>query len=168
MSGDAGGGNNGLKYRVRQFGNRTLGCEYQLIDDEGYGYRLPDTGTTGALYDVYEPHAAKGMRPIGEFNHSRIVVCGNRIEHWLNGHLIVTAYVGSREWRERIAESKFANAEGFGENRVGKIMLTDHNSEVWYRNIELTPLESANDPPPAVSCKRRPCRRLRAVFRRSR
>ena len=134
------GGNNGLKYRVRKFDNKTLGCEYQIIDDDGYGRKLPPRGTTGALYDLYEPNDAKIVNPPGQFNHSRIVVRGNRIEHWLNGERIVVACVGSDEWNRRIAESKFADVPGFGRNGAGKIMLTDHKSEVWYRNIELTPL----------------------------
>ncbi len=134
------GGNSGLKYRVREYGNKTLGCEYQIIDDDGYRVKLPATGSTGALYDLYEPNNAKSVKPLGQFNHSRIVVRGNRIEHWLNGELIVLACVGSNEWNRRIADSKFDDVEGFARNRSGKIMLTDHNSEVWYRNIELTPL----------------------------
>ena len=137
------GGNSGLKYRVRKFDNKTLGCEYQIIDDDGYPVKLPPTGSTGALYDIYEPNDAKSVHPLGEFNHSRIVVRGNRIEHWLNGKLIVLAYVGSDEWNRRIAASKFADVPGFGRNRAGKIMLTDHKSEVWYRNLELTPLVAA-------------------------
>ena len=28
------GGNSGLKYRVRKFGKRVLGCEYQIYDDQ--------------------------------------------------------------------------------------------------------------------------------------
>jgi len=163
----AAGGNNGVKYRVAQYGNKTLGCEYQLIDDDGYGYKLPETGRTGALYDIYEPNA-KAMNPIGEFNQSRIVVCGDRIEHWLNGQLIVTAYVGSQEWRQRIAASKFADAEGFGENRWGKIMLTDHNSEVWFRSIELTPFDSVAACQGAVSCERQSRGLWRRMFRRIR
>ena len=100
---------------------------------------------TGALYELYEPSGAKQLRPVGEFNQSRIVVRGNHIEHWLNGARIVSADVGSREWYQRVAESKFRDVEGFGENRSGLIMLTAHGSEVWYRNIVLTPL-----PPPKV------------------
>ncbi|MHC4404078.1 MAG: 3-keto-disaccharide hydrolase [Planctomycetota bacterium] len=134
------GGNSGLKYRVRQFGNKTLGCEYQIIDDNRYRVKLRPKGSTGALYDIYEPNDAKVVNPPGQFNNSRIVVRGNRIEHWLNGKRIVVACVGSAEWNRRIAESKFADIPGFGRNRVGKMMLTDHKSEVWYRNIELTPL----------------------------
>jgi len=134
------GGNNGVKYRVRKYGKRTLGCEYQMIDDDGYKVKLPPTGSTGALYDLYEPSPAKVLNPVGQFNRSRIVVCGNRIEHWLNGRLIVVAHVGSAEWQRRVAASKFAKVPGFGENHDGRIMLTDHNSDVWYRSIELTPL----------------------------
>ena len=40
----------------------------------------------------------------------------------------------------RVAESKFSKREGFGENRLGKIMLTDHGNDVWYKNLKLTPL----------------------------
>ena len=134
-------GNNGLKYRVRKYGNQYLGCEYQILDDAAY--KLSPRGMTGSLYELYEPSDAKQLRPVGEFNHSRIVVRGNRIEHWLNGARIVSANVGTREWQQRVAESKFHNVEGFGENRSGLIMLTDHGSEVWYRNMMLTPL-----PPP--------------------
>jgi hypothetical protein len=134
------GGNSGLKYRVRTFDNKTLGCEYQIIDDDGYRVKMRPKGSTGALYDVYEPNHAKAVNPPGQFNHSRIVVRGNRIEHWLNGKQIVVACVGSSEWNRRIADSKFSDVPGFGRNREGKIMLTDHKSEVWYRNIELTPL----------------------------
>lgn len=134
-------GNNGVKYRVRKYGNSYLGCEYQILDDAAY--QLHPRGMTGSLYELYEPNEAKRLRPVGEFNQSRIVVRGNHIEHWLNGVRIVSADVGTRQWYQRVAESKFRNYEGFGENRSGLIMLTDHSSEVWYRNIVLTPL-----PPP--------------------
>jgi hypothetical protein len=87
------------------------------------------------------------LDPVGQFHQSRIVVWGTRIEHWLNGTLIVQAEVGSDEWQQRIADSKFSDVEGFGQPGPGKIMLTDHGSEVWYRNIFLMPL-----PPGADSC----------------
>jgi hypothetical protein len=149
------GGNNGLKYRVRKYGNRVLGCEYQILDDSAYVERLRPKGLTGSLYDVYEPTDMHAANPVGEFNHSRIIVQGPHIQHWLNGKLIVSAFVGSRQWRDRIAASKFADFEGFGENRVGKIMLTDHNSEVWYRKMLLKPL-----PPPQLAVAAPPPRRV--------
>jgi hypothetical protein len=78
----------------------------------------------------------------------------------LNGARIVSADVGTSDWYQRVAESKFRDVEGFGENRSGLIMLTAHGSEVWYRNIVLTPL-----PPPVptaayVTSARARCRIL--------
>ena len=126
-------GNSGLKYRVRIFGKQTLGLEYQICDEpEG---RPVSRKSAGALYDLYEPAAKRLLKPAGEWNAARIVVRGDRIEHWLNGGLIVAATVGDEEWRRRIAESKFADEEKFGENRGGQIMLTDHGSDVAYRNF---------------------------------
>jgi len=135
------GGNNGVKYRVRDFDGKILGIEYQIIDDEHHGSALRPDQKTGAIYEVYEPNPNRFLRPAGEYNDSRIVVHNNRIEHWLNGQQIATATVGSDDWMERVANSKFADAEGFGQYRTGKIMLTDHRSEVWFRYIFLRPLQ---------------------------
>ena len=58
----------------------------------------------------------------------------------LNGSLIVSASIGSEEWKLRVAESKFSAVKGFGLNPRGKLMLTDHGDEVWYRNFDIHPL----------------------------
>ena len=157
------GGNSGVKYRVREYGKRVLGCEYQIIDDDAYldrGRGRPK-GTTGSIYDLYAPNDAKHLKPAGEFNQSRIVIRGNRIQHWLNGHLIVSACVGSCDWYRKKEESKFSDVAGFGENRFGKIMLTDHRTEVWYRNMVMKELPQAAHPTP-VGSRRFSGRRLRA------
>ncbi|HIF31127.1 MAG: DUF1080 domain-containing protein [Pirellulaceae bacterium] len=132
------GGNSGIKYKVKKFDGRILGCEYQIIDDEGA--RSVNKNSTASLYDVYAPRE-KHVRPVGEFNQSRIVVCGSSIQHWLNGHLVLTAHVGSDEWYAKKEKSKFNDVKGFGENTFGTIMLTDHNSDVWYRNMYLTSIQ---------------------------
>ena len=137
-------GNSGLKYRVRSYGGKVLGCEYQIYDDRG-AKRLQPKNSAGALYDLYEPNEAKHLKPAGEFNEARIVVRGDRIEHWLNGHLIVLATVGDEQWQRRIAASKFADVPDFGRNPRGKIMLTDHGSEVWYRNFVFEPLAETGE-----------------------
>ena len=134
------GGNSGLKYRVRDYDGNTRGFEYQICDDLNYPKHLTPRTSTGAIYDLYEPNQHKYLRPLGEFNKSRIVVQGNQIQHWLNGRLIVTALVGSQEWKDRVAQSKFADLHDFGRNPRGQIMLTDHSSEVWYRNLKLVEL----------------------------
>ena len=82
------GGNSGIKYRVRSFNGEMLGCEYQMIDDDEFSGLRPDQ-LTGALYDLYAPAEPRELHPVGHFNRGRILVQGSRIEHWLNGRLIV-------------------------------------------------------------------------------
>ncbi|HWA98591.1 MAG TPA: DUF1080 domain-containing protein [Pirellulales bacterium] len=136
------GGNSGIKYRVRSYGSKTLGCEYQIYDDVGAKRPPKPKNSAGALYDLYEPNGAKVLKPVGEYNTAKIVVRGNVIEHWLNGHRIVSATIGDAEWQRRIAESKFSDVENFAMNPRGKIMLTDHGSEVWLRNFKFEPADT--------------------------
>ncbi len=128
------GGNSGVKYRVRSYGNKVLGCEYQIYDDEGKKKMLP-RNSAGSLYDLYEPNSSKQLKPAGEWNQAKIIVRDNRIEHWLNGQKVVAATVGDGEWKKRISESKFSEYEDFSQQPRGKLMLTDHGSEVWYRDF---------------------------------
>jgi hypothetical protein len=143
------GGNSGLKYRVREYSGRSLGCEYQIIDDAHHSDGLTPNHRTAALYDLYEPQAERYLNPPGEFNQTRIVVRHNHVEHWLNGRLVVSATIGSPEWQARLAKSKFAQVPDFSLNTYGKLMLTDHGDEVWYRNFEIhefTDICSASQP----------------------
>lgn len=132
------GTNSGIKYRVRNYEGKTLGCEYQINDETKTQF---DEHSTGSLYALYPPNDQKVLNRTGEFNRGKIVVQGKRIEHWLNDKRIVVAEVGSKDWKERIANSKFDNEEGFGENPQGQIMLTDHGGEIWYRNFKYRKLD---------------------------
>lgn len=134
------GGNSGLKYRVRSYDGKVLGCEYQIYDDAGAKKKVEPKNSAGALYDLFEPNSEKQVNPAGEWNHAKIVVRDNKIEHWLNGKRIVAVTVGDAEWKKRIAASKFNEAREFAENVRGKLMLTDHGSEAWYRNFEFEQL----------------------------
>lgn len=130
----AAGGNSGVKYRVARYGDQWLGCEYQLLDDR----EANEKNKTASLYDVVQPAPGKPLIRAGEWNLSRIVVRNNRIEHWLNGVLVVRIHTNSREWDQAVAGGKFAAVPGFGENRCGRIFLQNHGSEVWFRNLYLT------------------------------
>ena len=120
-----------------------LGLEYQIVDDDrptAKGTLPLPKHSAGALFDLYQPNNEKKLKRAGRYNHTRIVVRGNSIQHWLNGKLIVSATAGDAEWKRRVAETKFKNDEGFGENRFGKIMLIAYRGGVWYKNLKLEPL----------------------------
>ena len=114
----------------RQIPNSKL----KIFDDGGHKMAAESKSSSGALYALYSPRG-KTLKPVGEWNTARIIVDGTRIEHWLNGRRLLTARVGGCRWRQQKANSKFSDVSGFGEVGPGRIMLTDHNSEVWYRNV---------------------------------
>ena len=130
------GGNSGLKYRVRDYGGKTRGCEYQIIDDTGYHKFAAPRNSSGALYDLVEPNSQKRLLPLDKFNTSTIKVENNEVTHWLNGEKILSIQIGSPDWQRRVTESKFSDLTNFAVEPCGKIMLTDHGSEVWLRNFE--------------------------------
>lgn len=141
--------NTGLKYRVRKFGNRWLGVEYQIIDDSP-----SDTGkgSTASIYDLVGPSSAKPLNAIGQWNTSRVVAIGNRLEHYLNGKLVTSARTKGPVWDSRFAVSKFWGADGFGapasgqESLFDRIMLTDHGGKAVYRDFKFVVHDSASDP----------------------
>ena len=140
-------GNSGVKYFVDEkradakgkvFSN-AIAHEYQMIDDEGYPGPLNAKQKTGAWYEVIAPKEAK-PRPPGEFNRSRLVVRGKHVEHWLNGAQVVAYETDSAESAAGIAGGKFKNIPGFADKIATPILLQDHNSAVWYRNVKIRAL----------------------------
>ena len=146
------GANSGLKYNVdEQFslgGNPSaraaLGFEYQVLDDE----RHPDanmgpagTRRASSLYDLVPAAQNKPIRPVGEWNESRIVFRGNHGEHWLNGVKVLEYDLGTPAMQAAFAKSKWSNNPRFIERkRDHRIVLQDHNDEVFYRNIKVREL----------------------------
>ena len=49
--------------------------------------------------------SAQPARPVGEFNHSRILVRGNHVEHWLNGVKVVDSALDAPEAISRDSEA---------------------------------------------------------------
>ena len=140
------GGNSGVKYLAKQSesdrGLGYYGCEFQLLDDEKHKNGRTPQKTAGALYGLYAPRAEqKQLKPIGEFNHSKIVVDHGRIEHWLNGKKILEATIGSPEWLARVQTSKVKNVKDFAKG-PGVILLQEHLSEAWFKNIRIRTIDT--------------------------
>ncbi len=128
------GGNNGVKYFIIPERNATVGHEYQMIDDRSV---KDPASSTAAFYLIAEPNPEKPLKPMGEWNHSRIVVDGSQVQHWLNGMLVLEYVCGSPAVMEQVPKTKFGKYPGFGEKVTGHILLTDHKDPCWYRNLKI-------------------------------
>src|SRR5690606_13862617 len=86
------------------------------------------------------------VKPAGEWNSVRIVVRGNHVEQWLNGVKVVEYELGSPDWEQRVAKSKFAAWPQYGRNPRGHIGLQDHGDRVAFRNIKIRELKRRAGP----------------------
>ncbi|MDR2757156.1 MAG: DUF1080 domain-containing protein [Planctomycetaceae bacterium] len=142
------GGNSGIKYRFKKYdGKGWLGLEYQVLDDFNTKEGEKPKNNTATLYDILPVNSSKILKPNEELNHGRIVVNGNRIEHWLNGRKVIDVWVGSETWKKAVAASKFNEIAEFGENAVGHIMVQDHGSEVRFHDISIREIIKTNAKP---------------------
>lgn len=130
--------NNGIKYFVTEKRSQGLGHEYQMIDEADVG--RDGKHSTASFYDVLPPAPDKPLNPPGQWNHSRVLVQGNHVEHWLNGKKVLEYDLGSDEVKKAIGKSKFHSVPDFGEHIVGHILLTDHHDEASFRNVKIREL----------------------------
>ena len=84
------GGNGGIFYRASEEDMEIWHSapEIQVLDDDRHGDGKNPMTSAAALYALVAP-IDKKLRPVGEFNEFRLVLQGNRSEHWLNGAKVV-------------------------------------------------------------------------------
>ena len=132
------GGNSGIFYRAAEGPEFVyMGApEMQILDDDNHPdgrSALTSVGTNFALHP-----APRGLAsPVGEWNSVRIVVNGDHVEHWLNGVRTVEYELGSADWLERVAASKFNEWPEYGQASTGHIGLQGHGDRVAFRNIKI-------------------------------
>ena len=141
------GANSGVKYNVSEAvsmaqapNHAALGFEYQILDDDRHEDGKLPTHRAGALYDLVAPGSGKHLRPVGQWNRSKVIFRGNHGEHWLNGEKIVEFDLGTARMDSALAASKYRSIQGFAERRKGHIVLQDHGDEVYFRNIKVREL----------------------------
>ncbi|KPM48100.1 3-keto-disaccharide hydrolase [Jiulongibacter sediminis] len=155
------GGNSGIFYHVKEGfdGLPEIAPEYQLIDDENYaemhdlteyntslGYtenpeELKPLQQTGSDYAMHPADASKKkLNPVGEWNSSKIVFTPERVEHWLNGEMILSFVPWDDAWEAKKNSDKWKNSPNYGIFKTGYIGLQDHSSPIWFKNIKIKKL----------------------------
>ena len=136
------GANSGIMYKVSLGDDAPYftGPEYQILDDSKHADGRNSLTSAAALYGLY-PSDDSELAKVGEWNTGKIVIDGDKVQHWLNGKLVVEAEIGSDDWKQRLNKSKFKDWNKFAVNDQGHIALQDHGYEVWYRNLNITRLD---------------------------
>ena len=136
------GGNSGIFYRGTEEYDHIYWSapEFQLLDDAHAPDGKSRLTSAGADYALY-PSPAGIVKPAGEWNHTRIVVRGRHVEHWLNGKKLLSYELESPDWARRVKGSKFAAWPNYGKASDGYIGIQgDHPGTLTLRNIKIRTL----------------------------
>lgn len=149
-------GNSGVFFLAKEVKGQPIyisSPEYQILDNEKH----PDAkmGVNGnrksaSLYDMI-PATPQNSKPAGEWNNSKIIVKGDKVEHYQNGVKVVEYTVRTKDWTDLLQASKFSedkwpmafellNNVG-GDSKSGVIGFQDHGDDVWFKNIKVKVLK---------------------------
>ncbi|HEV8541566.1 MAG TPA: DUF1080 domain-containing protein [Verrucomicrobiae bacterium] len=139
--------NSGIMYHVTDAGNAAwaTGPEIQLEDNKG----AADPQRCGWLYALYQPATdpktgkpIDSTKPAGEWNQMRIIISPQKCEHYVNGVKYVEYVLGSDDFKQRVAKSKFGSMPNFAKSDSGYICLQGDHGQVSFRNIKVRPIKS--------------------------
>ncbi len=142
-------GNSGIMYHVTDEGGAAwaTGPEFQLEDNK----EAKDPVRCGWLYALYQPPADSqtgkpldATKPAGEWNHVRLLISPDKCEHAINGVKYFEYVLGSEDFKDRVAKSKFARMPLFAKAGAGYLALQGDHGQVSFRNIKIRPLAAKN------------------------
>lgn len=140
-------GNSGIMYHVTDEGSAAwaTGPEFQLEDNR----EAADPVRCGWLYGLYQPPADPDTgRPLdatkqpGQWNHIRLLVTPERCVHEINGVIYFEYVLGSEDFKDRVAKSKFGRTPLFAKSNAGYVALQGDHGQVVFRNIKIRPIEA--------------------------
>jgi len=142
-------GNSGIMYHVTDEGSAVwaTGPEFQLEDNK----LAADPVRCGWLYGLYRPpldpatsQTLDATKPVGEWNHVRLLISPAKCEHEINGVKYFEYVLGSDDFKARVAKSKFAKMPHFAQAAAGFIALQGDHGSIAFRNIKIRPIEPKN------------------------
>ena len=136
-------GNGGIFYRGTEEEEKIYWTapEYQLLDDIKAADNKTRLTCAGAAYGLY-PSPEGHLKPVGEWNVTRIIARGPHVEHWLNGYKLLQYELWSADWEAKVAASKFKAWPKYGRARKGHLaMQGDHRGSLAFRSIKIRSLD---------------------------
>lgn len=136
------GGNSGIFVLVDETGNTIYAHapEIQILDNERHPDNKLASHRSGSLYDMIAS-PPKSHKKAGEWNQVRIRLAAKQLSVWQNGIQTASVTIGSNDWQQLLANSKFAKWPGFAASASGHIGLQDHGDVVWFKNIKIKELK---------------------------
>ncbi|MBP7052857.1 MAG: DUF1080 domain-containing protein [Phycisphaerae bacterium] len=141
------GGNSGIMYHVTNEGQAAwaTGPEFQLEDNAA----AADPVRCGWLYALYQPPTdpstgklLDATKPAGQWNEIRLLITPTRCAHVINGVTYFEYVLGSEDFQQRVAASKFSRMPLFAKSNKGFIALQGDHGQVSFRNIKIRPIQS--------------------------
>lgn len=135
--------NSGIFYKVVEGKEDAIyktGIEYQLLDDKNWPDKLEAHQYTGANYAMNAPKGAV-VKPLDQFNVSKIIVKGTHVEHWLNDVKVVKYILWNDQWKANKEHGKWKEYHNYGLAKIGKIGLQDHGGLTIFKVIKIKKLK---------------------------
>lgn len=141
------GGNSGIMFHVADEGGAAwaTGPEFQLEDNA----KAADPQRCGWLYALYQPpNDPQTGKPLdatkhaGEWNHIRLIITPSKCVHEINGVKYFEYVLGSDDFKQRVAKSKFGKMPLFARFDKGSIALQGDHGQVSFRNIKIRPIKA--------------------------
>jgi hypothetical protein len=128
------GGNSGVMFHCADEGPYMWysGPEVQIYDDHGE----PHAQKTGWLYELYSSKV-DSTKPPGQWNHFRIVIAPKMCSTYVNGVKYYDFVLGSQDFKDRVAKSKFADMPLFAKLTSGSIGIQGDHGVVSFKNIKV-------------------------------
>ena len=136
------GGNSGIMFHVTDEGGAAwaTGPEFQLEDNK----KAADPIRCGWLYALYNPPVnpetgatLDATKPAGQWNHVRLLISPEKCVHEVNGVKYFEYVLGSIDFNERVAKSKFSKMPLFAKSPTGFIALQGDHGQVAFRSIKV-------------------------------